>query len=293
MLLVPTDFTAADANAFRYAVHLASHYNWKIKLVHISPVNVVMGAGQVPIIVSQIADHTERLDLFFKKIPLTEAENQFLEQTGFEKTVVEGAPVDELLAMAAAEKARMIVVGRDPKSAFFLNFFGSVSRGLVQAATCPVLLVPPKSVFKGLKDLVFAADFDSVRAPFVREVMGLAEEFGSTVQFLHAGTDFQEEDKLKDRLAQYLFADGEPTVGWGFSLLFNDQKPEYSITDWLLENPADLVVLSTRNRNFWERLTHHSVTSGLAKELLVPMLVLHEADDPQPDFKTDKRLRAV
>lgn len=291
MLLVPTDFTAADANAFRYAVRLARHFNWKIKLIHVSPIDVAVGVYDAPIVISRKAENEEKLAIFFKTIPLSEEEGRFLELSGFEKLVVEGPPAPELRAVIAEEKPKMAVVARGPKSSFYRNFFGSVSGSLARSATCPVLLVPEKAAFRGFKELVFAADFESVREPFMREVLGLAEEFGSTIQFLHVGENFREDDELKNRLFQHLFIDGEPRIGWGYHLLETGESAELSMTEWLLENPADLVVISTRHRRFWERLTHHSVTAGLAADLLVPMLVLHDDDEPEPDFKTEKQLR--
>lgn len=291
MLLVPTDFTAPDANAFRYAVRLAMHYNWKVKLVHVSPLSLITSGDELPIIVSKREENVARLAVFFNAIPFTDAEKRFLDQVCFGMEVVEGLPVDEILAMASAEKAKMIVVGRGPKSAFFRSFLGSVSRSLARSATCPVLLVPPKAKFRELKDLVFAADYASVRPKFLKEVTGLAEEFGSTIQFLHVGEDFNEDDELKDRLEQILLKNGEPRIGWGYSFLQKFGNAELSITDWLFQNRADLVIVSTHQRGFFGKLTHHSFSTGLANALMVPMLVLHEEDRPTPDFKTDKRVR--
>ncbi len=291
-ILVPTSFAPADVAAFRYAVRLAMHYNWSVRLAHVSP--IVFGANDAPIFLP-LDEMRDALDRFFKSVALTMAEVDFLEKVGFEKVALEGAPVSALLEYAEREKVGLIAIAATRKSGLETTIFGSVSADLARLADCPVLLVPENAVFRGFEDIVFAADFNSLRPVFLDRAMSLAREFRGVVQFVHVGDDVFEDMELKERLFKNLFPDEktEPAVGWGFSYV-EQSAVENGLIEWLTENSARLLILSTRHRGFFESLGHHSVTAEMARKPLVPILVLHEEDAPEAaHFETEKSLRAV
>jgi nucleotide-binding universal stress UspA family protein len=82
-----------------------------------------------------------------------------------EFVVADGRPSDALLAVAAAEDARLIVMGVQSRTAIDRVIFGSTTRNVLRAATCPVLSI---RAHEG------AAPWDSAR-PATREVASLAE----------------------------------------------------------------------------------------------------------------------
>jgi nucleotide-binding universal stress UspA family protein len=53
-----------------------------------------------------------------------------------------GATADKILEEAEARAASWIVVGSHGRSAFASAFIGSVSRGVLRGASCPVVIVP-------------------------------------------------------------------------------------------------------------------------------------------------------
>lgn len=59
-----------------------------------------------------------------------------------ETTTRRGKPVDEILAAATDAEADLIVAGSRGAENYEANLLGSVSEGLVNAAACPVLIVP-------------------------------------------------------------------------------------------------------------------------------------------------------
>jgi nucleotide-binding universal stress UspA family protein len=59
--------------------------------------------------------------------------------------LVEGAPAERLLEIAREEDAEFLVVGSRGRGALESGLLGSVSRTLVQKASCPVAIVPPNA----------------------------------------------------------------------------------------------------------------------------------------------------
>jgi nucleotide-binding universal stress UspA family protein len=63
-----------------------------------------------------------------------------------ERRTAIGFPAERLADLADEEHAELVVVGSRGRGAFKAAFLGSVSRDLVGAARCPVLVVPPGAV---------------------------------------------------------------------------------------------------------------------------------------------------
>jgi nucleotide-binding universal stress UspA family protein len=57
--------------------------------------------------------------------------------------VLEGAPAPAIVDFAKERRVRMIVVGTHGWGSVKGALFGSVSRGVLHRATCPVVVVPP------------------------------------------------------------------------------------------------------------------------------------------------------
>lgn len=273
-VLVPTNLNQADATAFRFALGIAQRYGWKLQLAHVSP--IVFGAGDMPIYLPK-EEMEASLAAFFANILLSADEKAYLNEVGADKIVLIGPPASVLLEHAKQLKPALIVAARAKKSAFERTIFGSVSSDLMRLAESPVLLVPEHAVFRGFEDIVFAADMASTKPAILHRAVAVAKAFGSCIQFLHIGENVIEDMQIRERLFKELFKDGEPPFGWGYSS-FESTSVEEGLNDWLLDMPAQLVILSTRHRGFFESLGHHSVTSGMARDPLAPLLVLHEED---------------
>jgi nucleotide-binding universal stress UspA family protein len=56
-------------------------------------------------------------------------------------SVLQGDPADEIVRLAAAEKADLIVVGNVSKTNIEYMFMGSVSESVIRKSPCPVLVV--------------------------------------------------------------------------------------------------------------------------------------------------------
>lgn len=289
-ILVPTNLTTADRAAFRYALDLAMHYNWGLHLVYVWP--VAFGPGGEPIYYpSEVLE--KDLDEFVKSSDLMQKEADYLEKTGFKKTVLEGASRPTQLGFADEIGASLIVIANPKTTGFDRALFGNIPADMARLAGCPVLLVPERAVFTGIGQIVFATDPDSLKATFLNRAIDLANEFGSFIQFLHVGDDFLAGEDVRSQLLNEIAPLHKPEHGWAFNQV-EASSVERGLLDWLLESAADLVILSTHHRGFFDSLTHHSVTAGMIKKPFFPILVLHEEDPANgPVFDSIKDLRMI
>lgn len=140
-ILVPTAFSDLSRHAAQYASTLAPLFGAKIIVVHaVEPAPTVAEAATMVPSVSLGADlptllrsAQEGLDLFCK-------EN--LSGVEVQARVSVGPPDHEIVQAAVREGADLIVMGTHARGVLNRLVFGSISKSVVEASPCPVLLVP-------------------------------------------------------------------------------------------------------------------------------------------------------
>ena len=141
-LLVAIDFSEVTTNILERVSKLAKLTSAKIWLVHIaSPEPDFIGYEVGPI--------TER-DFIAKKLQgqhkQLQALSKELEDQGFDITplLIQGPTVETILEEAKKLDADMIVCGSHGHGTVFHILVGSISRGILQKSTIPLLIVPAK-----------------------------------------------------------------------------------------------------------------------------------------------------
>jgi nucleotide-binding universal stress UspA family protein len=158
-ILVPVDFSPAMEGVFALARQMARAFEAELHLVHVRddagvpvfPAATVgypgvgfseMGiGGTVPLVAPPLAGD----DLPNEKQPdRLELLAQDLAREGIPATAhqVEGSVVEEILRLADALSANLIVMGTHGHGSVYNLLVGSVTAGILQARRRPVLLVP-------------------------------------------------------------------------------------------------------------------------------------------------------
>lgn len=140
-LLVAADFSPGSQVAFEAALALAQDLKAKLRLVHVIPMAMPIGAFPY-------ADAAVPVDLLERQEDDAAAMLAKLAAAGRAAKVAVvpdvhlGDPASVLLAQARQEGAALIVVGSHGHSAAHQFFLGSVAQAVVQMADRPVLVVP-------------------------------------------------------------------------------------------------------------------------------------------------------
>jgi nucleotide-binding universal stress UspA family protein len=284
-IVVATDFSESSANAYRYARQVAARFGATLKVVHIY---------EIPVNPS----HPE----YFNFMPsLEELENtakqrlaNFISESdeGNNTTVVAsrikvtsealiGFPADRLIELSKDPSVDLLILGTYGEHGLMDRIFGSVSVKVASEAYCPVLLIPEDADYTGIHHALYAASFDSITGKEISVAIDFAKYFVSALHFVHVDTG-KTEAKPYDRLAlKRLLEQKAPKLPYSL-----DSIEAKSIADGIyqysLKNEVDVIMTVTRHRNFWESLTHHSVTKDLTWRAELPILCLHSDDQIQP-----------
>jgi nucleotide-binding universal stress UspA family protein len=139
-ILVPVDFSDVTAKLVSAAAALAQPFSSRIILLHVSepePDFVGFEPGPQAVRASVARD-------FRAEHHKLEELKQTVESRASSVTAlhIQGPMVEKILQEAEQQGAGLIVMGSHGHGAFYNLLVGSVTSGVLKAATCPVLVVP-------------------------------------------------------------------------------------------------------------------------------------------------------
>lgn len=182
-VLCPIDFSETSQHALDHAVAIATWYKAKLTLLHVF---VTLPTIDAPPLV------------------LDDANRESLEKSI--RTMAAGVPADvpvdvrveqaehvhsEILDQLAATHADLLVLGTHGRSGFQRLFLGSVTEKVIRKATCPTLVVPPRSsdIPRGspvqFKRILCAIDFSESSLSALAYALNMAEEADAQLTLLH------------------------------------------------------------------------------------------------------------
>jgi len=133
-VLVPVDGSDYSKNAAMYAAHLVNARNPKIYLLHVTePITMTIGGHEAEVLRKEAYDAaTEMLDGYRKLIESSGLEVEFV--------IREGRADYEILNVQEELDCDLIVIGSRGLSELESVIMGSVVSGVLEEATCPVLV---------------------------------------------------------------------------------------------------------------------------------------------------------
>jgi nucleotide-binding universal stress UspA family protein len=273
-IVVPIDFSKLSDGALRYAYKLANAVGASLEVVHCSePDNLLLKPHLANDfshkLIEKIHKHAEKVLQI--TIPKADTENNETVKT----KVIRGTPEIELVKLSI--NSDLIVIGTSGTNGWPEPFFDNVSAYLSREAHCPVLLVPAHLVFKGLKNIVYAANFESLSSEKIKEVVGFGEKFDSQLHFVHIGKTELTEKTLEQKIFEIDFRYAGGKYPFRFERMVSDDVVA-SLTEYANLYNADLIVFITEHRDFWHDLLHKSVSREMLFNTKIPMLVAHLED---------------
>ena len=265
-VLFPTDFSKNAQHAMVYAVAIAKALKARI---------IAVNAFDLPY--SQNVMSTSLLDIMRETSEKGLAEvAKTLKTTGleFETRSLMGNPIRVIKELTKFYKNCMVVLGTKGASGIEEILIGSNAASILHSVQVPVLAIPKKAGFRGIKKIVYASDFRSKKNDFALERLGiLACALGSEVLVLHIQKEGEDPvEPQREKFKKYLC-----NCTFNFHIVKSTVKDtEKAILEFAEKKDADIVALLSRKHGFLEGLFYTSVTSKVAFHTRLPFLALHE-----------------
>lgn len=271
-ILVPTDFSKNSDNAIHFALELNKKLKSKVILFH---------SYVVPVFATDIPEAIPS-DEELKKVS-QRAMKKLKEKITMEYPVMEietllkpGYAEDEIVEISSGKKADLVVMGTQGASGLREVLVGSITAAVMEDTECPVLAIPEKAEFKHLNKIVFATDYAYNDFENVEKVVDLARRFDAEVILLHISNgeiDKAYEFDAIERFKEHMVADSKYDKVT-FKLLENRNVID-GLSLYLDEVNADMLAMSMRHRNFFQRVFSRSKTKRMAFHTHIPLLAFH------------------
>ena len=276
-ILVPTDFHEPAANAFRYALWFADHYEASIELVHVVyPESAAMDLPAMAVQATQSrVDAAKEVMQAFVDNGLVKAQtgHPFRHVPVITSDVVVGGPTSVIADLAERDHIDLVIMGTHGEHGAFDKVFGSVASNTIHRVDCPVLVIPETVENEGISTIVFATDLDEA-APFhIWETCRLLEPFHPILRIVHIKGEPTENRPLEMKDLKEFFAERAPALQVTFHT-FGAKDIVQEVNDFSEAWGGDLVIMHRPKRGFFERLFHHSVSREMALFSKLPLLVM-------------------
>lgn len=262
-IIVPTDFSKTADNAARYATEIARHLGGGVELVHVLNPATDLNTGYM------IDPGIEAV----KRKKLQELSAQISEETGVSvnSKFILGFPIEELTRLSE-ETDVLLVVGATGESDILEKVFGSVASHLSRRSKAPVLIVPKEVVFKPYKEVVYASNDASMDYRISSLVKNFVSHFDCRLHCVHIGKD----DQYPDWQMDAIFGESDDAVPRLKKEHLMEADVAEGLNHYCEKENADLLILTTQERNFWRTIVHTSITKEMALHPHLPLLVLHD-----------------
>jgi nucleotide-binding universal stress UspA family protein len=167
-------------------------------------------------------------------------------------------------------------------------FMGSTALRIVHYIQCPVLIIPDKAVFSGIKSIAIASDSQQINEnPTIQSIKKWLTAFDVPPDIVHVNTE--EDSSLKNLSGNIFlhnrFAEYSPRFH-----SIQDKNVEKGIFDFLEQRRPDLLIVVPGKYSFFKKLFHASHSKQLILHSHLPVLAVpaHLRHLPKKDKQTDQ-----
>lgn len=287
-IVVPVDLSENAAEALCYALNLAKVISCDIEVVYVMD---SIFEGEKPSSSGFLSGYKktmqQEVDGFIQKTLESEGISYSPEEraihgpiTGeapaIHSTVLYGFPDATLIEYS--QHADFIVMGTTGRGTIGKKLFGSISLEVSKNAHAPVLLTPPGAKFKGLQNILYSSNFESLEISRIQQAVAFANQFNAQLHFVHVGKPGDTGVELEKKLFEIHFKYAKGNSPFLFTNLVGEDVVE-QLYEYSMNHKIDLMVFVTHHRNFWEAIVHHSITRDVLFDAFIPVMVLHKSAD--------------
>lgn len=269
-ILVPTDFSSCADNALDQAIKLAEKYSAKLTVI---TAYHVPSAGGASVLVNLEEDLRESAEEQLKELgEKIREKHPSLDLNLFSSY---NLPINAVLKAIKDKYIDVVVMGTTGATGAKEVFIGSTTASLINKVKVPIFAVPENYKSDGLKKIFLATDLKDIKSSDSLEfVKNLAKKYNAKVEVMNVA-EKPNPDESFEIISEAIEMDNEfMGVKHHFNFLESDNV-EQAILDFVDEEDS-LIAVINRERNFFNRLFHKSISKKLAMHSQVPILILHD-----------------
>jgi len=274
-ILFPTDFSDTARNAFIYALNFANQFDSELLILHVYDLPIVE-SQPLPESTLEIFDIVEmhQFESFREELPGLHkiAEELNMGHIKVRNVLLYGDLVYNINKVCEEEGVDFVVMGTKGASGLKETFLGSTTASVIANVKVPVLGIPAEATYSNIKNIAFTTQYNDKDNDALRNALNIADKFKARLSCLYIKNDDDPED-IDERINEWKIYYRDEDIEF-FNI--DGDNIEQAILDFLEGQHADLLVMRTHKRGFFESLFHRSLTKKMAYHSKVPLLVFHE-----------------
>ena len=286
-IVVATDFSDASLVAYQYAHRLASRFQASLKVVHAYQIFINAARPELMDITPDpnelLKFNEERMANFIQEMEEVAQSDTLVASRIKVKTETRiGFAPEYLIELSKDPSVDLMVLGTSGEKNWFDRLLGSVAGEVARHAHCPVLLVPMKADFTGIRNILYAAAADSAKHKTLRTVVDWAKYFDAKLHFVHVENEETAElRKSTKHFFENYMTQNAPDMPYSIESI-EAKSVLKGLTQFSSKKQMDLLVVVSHHRDFWESLNHHSITKDLSLHTHLPILFLRSDAKSHP-----------
>jgi nucleotide-binding universal stress UspA family protein len=274
-ILVPTDFSENAENALTYACELNKGAKARIIIFH--SYHIPLPADEFALQAISLTQ-TEELEI----TQLNEIKDTFEKRypsIRFEVVASLGLAVEAIENQVEKDAVDLIIMGTHGSGGIKEFLLGSFTAAVMENIQVPVLAIPENAVFGGLKTMVYALDFGHYNLTTLNKLVDFGRLFQSEITLLHFIKNKNERTSSVSKIMELMNHTMQHNNYLKISTQVIQAEDVYEgIHAYMSEFKPDMMVLSMRNRSFFQKVFGRSLTKRLAYHSHIPVLAMHESD---------------
>lgn len=280
-LLVPFDFSVYATNALEYAIGLASQTEAEITVFHSFEMAVSAPAGEDlgPTLTYKQAIIGEEKENITKKIEdlLQAYKDKFYLGTNKQiilDVIVRSGRFEESLKRHLSHKPyNLIIMGTEGAFGWEEVFGGSHTSHIAENTNTNLLVIPIEAYYKGIKQIVYATNFDDLDISALSDLQDFNEFFEARITCLHISDKSKNVVTDQNKLEQLETTFSTSKQHIQFALLL-DEDVEESIFNYARKTQADLLTILPQDHGVIGSIFHDSLTKNMSMHTDLPLLIM-------------------
>lgn len=275
-ILVAIDFSDSSKNAGKFAVNLAAKACADVTFLNIATIQVIDPVAPAFYIDPLLKEKEEESAKMLEEYKASFQGINYIDHTPlnlYTKTGV-GVPSIEINERLEEKEYDMLVLG-SKKGDFWTRLTGSTAVDVVNTTEVPVLVVPEKSEFRGIKSVVAATNLLEGDSEFLKSVITFCKSFNAHLMIIHVNDSGSEEEE--EELFRKLKKDIKQDLKYG-NVHFESirLKDPARVIELIAEiENADLIALKKQERSFISSMFHTSMVKDKIYHSELPLIIFH------------------
>lgn len=268
-ILFPTDFSHVARRALDYVMPIAEQLDAKVLLLHVC--NLPASYAEAP---TYVLDEEMAVVEAEARARMCDTQRQLRSaypQVSCCTRIIRGSTVASIVELA--QEVDWVMMGTRGAGWWRQLFGGSIASRVMAQAPCPVLSIPARDTFHGIRHIIFASNYEPGDLQALRSITELARVFEAEVEVVHISTATEEAAPEQFRaFCQRV----EETIAYprlSFRI-YPHKNVQQALTKLVAHPKVEILAMCPQRRQGLDRLLHRSQTRAMAQHSEKAILAL-------------------